>query len=262
MFQAYVRRVPRVDVAGAIALGRALVGATELVPRLSEPILRAKRLLAKRLNNLTTAAQEQLRHHVDKRSPIAVAGRNLDAAWMALHEWLEAIAALPGHCSEGRSAVEALVSIFPEGFDLVRPPPLLEWADSEARLARIQQEGLQATLNALGGGPFVETLKGMHAAYARALGDTVGGALSSRAVKRSLDASVLAIHAYVTCVVAELYDGGPEATTQAFALLAPPDFAQSSIDSRAAFFETTLEAYPPPPPMTFDAWEEERAMAM
>ena len=261
MFQAYVRRIPRVNLVGAIALGRALIAATDLVPRLSESVLRARRLLETRLDKLTSRTWGHDSHPRADRSPIALAGRNLDATWMALHDWLEAIAALPAHNEAARSAVEMLVGIFPEGVPLVRPPPLLEWAESEARIARIEKGGFEAALRALGGGPFVEAIQEAHTHYVHTLGNTEGGAWSSRIVKRCLDGAVLAIHAYVTCVVAELFDDDPESTTHTCALLGPLDFVQSQWDVRAAFFEQTIEAYPPPPPaaLTLDdsMWADE-----
>jgi hypothetical protein len=248
MFQAYVRRIPRVNLVGAIALGRALIAATDLVPRLSEPVLRARRLLETRLDNLTARTWGHDSHPRTDRSPLAMAGRNLDATWMALHDWLEAIAALPAHNDAARSAVEILVGIFPDGVDLVRPPPLLEWAESEARIARIEKGGLEATLRSLGGGPFVGAIQEAHTHYVLTLGNAEGGAWSSRAIKHCLDGAVLAIHAYVTCVIAELFDGDPESTHHTCALLGPLDVAQSQWDVRAGFFEQTIEAYPPPPP--------------
>jgi len=189
-----------------------------------------------------------------------LAGRNLDALWMALHDWLEAIAALPAHNEAARSAVEMLVGIFPEGVPLVRPPPLLEWAESEARLARIEKGGLEATLRSLGGAPFVAALREAHTHYVHTLGDTEGGALSTRAIKHCLDGAVLAIQAYVTSVIAELFDDGdPESTSHAYALLGPLDSAENQWDARAAFFDQTIEAYPPPPPASLDdaMWAEE-----
>ena len=261
MVHAYLRRIPRVNLSGAIALGRALLAAADLVPRLSDPVLRAKRLLARRLDNLVALTPNQAPYFHAARSPIALAGRNLDAAWVALYEWLDAIAALPADCGAARSAVEALVGIFPRGFEMIRPPPLVEWGESEARLDRTEQGGFEATLQALGGTPFVATIRDAHATYGRALGDSEGGAWSSRAIKRSLDASALAIHAYVTCVVAELCDNDPESTMQASALLAPLDFAEMSMDARSAFFDETLEAHPPPPPVRFDEWSDEQPFA-
>lgn len=248
MFQAYLHRIPRVNLVGAIALGRALLAAADLVPRLSEPVLRNRRLLETRLDNLMALTWGHDMHPWANRSPLAMAGRNLDAAWMALHEWLEALGALPAHCEAARTAMELFVGIFPDGVPLVRPPPLLEWAESEARLARIEAGGFEATLRSLGGAPFVATIQQAHTTYVQALGNTEGGAWSSRAVKRCLDGAVLAIHAYVTCTIAELYDGDPESTSHVSALLAPLDFVQSTGDGRAAFFDRTIEAYPPPPP--------------
>jgi hypothetical protein len=265
MFQAYVSRAVRVDLPGAITLGRALVTSTDMVPWLPEPVLRAKLRLDQRLDKLEDATGPKSRFYSDRRSPLAIAGRNVDTSWLALYSWLEAIASLPGESAVARSAMEAMVGIFPQGVGLVRPPPLLEWAESEARLERIERGGFEATLRVLGGGPIVEAIRQSHETYNQLLSDTVGGALSSRAVTRGLDACVLAIHAYVTCVLAELYDGDPEEVALACTLLAPLDFAMDPMSARAGFFDQTLEAHPPPPPLPgpFDeaAWSDRYPIA-
>ena len=144
MFHMYIHHIPRLNLVGALALGRALLTATDLVPRLSEPILRARRLLETRLEHLTARAWGQDMHPWAERSPLALAGRTLDAAWMGMHDWLSAMAALPAPCPLSRTAVELLVGIFPDGVGLVRPPPVLEWAESEGRLARIDKSGYVA----------------------------------------------------------------------------------------------------------------------
>lgn len=266
MFQAYIRQIPRVNLVGALALGRALLAATNLVPRLSEPILRARHLLEIRLDKLATHTWGHDTHPHAERSPVAFAGRNLDSAWMALHDWLSAISALPAHIDVARTAVELLVKIFPDDVPLVRPPPLLEWAESEARLARMDKSQLETPLREIGGEPFVETIRAAHAHYVEVLGTIESGAWSSRALKQCLDGAVLAIHAYVTCVIAELFDGGPESTHQLSALLGPLDMAPFQRDVRASFFERTLEAFPPPPPEALMSeevqWEEPYACAV
>ena len=197
MMHRYIRRIPRVNLSGGFALGRALLVATDLVPRLSEPILRARRLLENRLDNLAARLPGHDVNPQNERTSLALAGRTLDAGWVALHDWLEAMAALPAHQEAARTAVELLIGIFPHGMALVRPPPLLEWAESEARLARIDKDGFEPTLWALGGKPFVETIRSAHAHYANLLSHTESGAWSSRVLKQCLDGVVYAIHAYV-----------------------------------------------------------------
>lgn len=251
MFYTYIRHIPRLNLVGAIALGRALVTATDRVPRLSEPILRARRLLETRLEHLTARVWGQDMHPWAEHAPLALAGRTLDGTWMAMHDWLSALATIPAPSPVSRSAVELLVTIFPDGVALVRPPPLLEWAESEARLARIGKSGSDVTLRALGGAGFVEAIQAAHKQFVLTLGNSEGGAWSSRAIKRGLDGVVLAIHAYVTCIIAELYDGGPDSTEHTSALLEPLDLLSSQGNARAAYFEQTLEAHPPPPAPMF-----------
>lgn len=248
MFQAYVQRIPRLNLVGALALGRALIAATDLVPRLSESILRSRTLLESRLDHLTARARGYESHPWSDRAPIASAGKNLDASWMALYDWLGAFASLPPHFPASRTAIELLVGIFPDGVPLVRPPPLLEWAESEARIARIDKGGLEATMRSLGGNPFIEAIRTTHIHYMEKLGQGDGGAWSSRALKQSLDAVVLAIHAYVTNVIAELFDDTPESTDNASALLGPLDFIHFRGAGTGLFFEQTIDEFPPPPP--------------
>ncbi len=252
MMHRYIRRIPRVNLSGAFALGRALLAATDLVPRLSEPVLRARKLLESRLELLAARSLGHESNPQGERTALALAGRSLDASWVALHDWLEALGALPAHHEASRTAVELLMGIFPHGMALVRPPPLLEWAESEARLARMEKGGFEATLWALGGKPFVETIQSTHAHYAKLLSHAESGAWSSRMLKQCLDGVVYAIHAYVATIIAELFDGSPESTDQTSALLGPLDFVQYQGDVRAVFFEQTLDAFPPPPPASFD----------
>ena len=247
MFYAYIRHLPRLNLVSAIALARALITATDGVPRLSEPILRARRLLETRLDYLAARVWGQDMHPWAEHTPLALAGQTLDAAWMGMHDWLGALATIPPPSPTSRAAVELLVKIFPEGVGLVRPPPLLEWAESEARLARIDKSGSEAALCSLGGGEFVKAIRVAHEQFVDTLGPMENGAWSSRELKRGLDSVVLAIHAYVTSVIAELFEGGPESIARANALLGPLDLVSSRGTGRSAYFDQTLEAHPPPP---------------
>lgn len=263
MFEAYISRAIRVDLVGAVMLGRALANATDMVPWLPEQVLRAKLSLERRIDALDTGAESKTHRRRDVRSPIAIAGRDVDTAWIALYSWLEALASLPGESSARRSAAEALNGIFPEGVCLVRPPPLIEWSESEARIGRIDKGGFEATLRVLGGGEFVEAVRKAHATYDALLGDT-SGAMSSRAVTQNLDACVMSIHAYVTCVLAELCHRDPEDLALACTLLAPLDFALEGMNARSLLFDQTLRAYPPPPPLHDpfeDTWADTQPIA-
>jgi len=122
-----------------------------------------------------------------------------------------------------------LATLFPDGLEPIRLPPLLEWAESEARLLRIARGSLEPPLRALGAGPFLDVLGEAHRRYGEALDGRplaeMGGALTPRRLRRALDAFALSLHAYVMGTLAELADGEADSEALAAVLLAPLEFA-------------------------------------
>jgi len=229
---------PRLDFAAAVALGRAFLLAALVAPRLPEAAAITRNQLVMRLELLIEAAGGRLPSPAEARSPAARSGHKLDTAWSALCLWLEGMASLSGEHPALGVAKDALDALFPEGRPLVRPPPLLEWADSEARLVRLEKGGFSEPLRALGGGPILDVLLCAHVEHARTVETIPGGALCTRRVRKALDAFALALHAHVSVILAELSDGEPESTALAHVLLGPLDFARESLEGS----EPTLDA--------------------
>jgi hypothetical protein len=242
------------DLSTGIALGRALLAAAEVPPRLPEPIAHSRRLLAERLDALIRAGEGRLLPALGPRSPIAAHGRRLDAAWSGLAAFLEGFTGLSPAIAEAVEAAVLLAALFPDGLEPVRPPPMLEWAESEARLYRIARGGLEAPLRALGAGPFLDVIAEVQKVYGEALDERTlaetGGAMPPRRLRHALDAFALALHAYVMITLAELADGDAESEATASVLLAPLEFAALGIGPAEPRIpeEPTVESIPPPPP--------------
>lgn len=248
-----VYALPRMDLSTGIALGRALIAAASVPPRLPEEIARSRRLLALRLDALLEASEGRIALVADPRSPIASAGRRLDSAWSGLASFLEGFTGLSPATSEAVEAAVLLASLFPDGLEPVRLPPLLEWAESEARLLRIARGGLEPPLRALGAGPFLDVITEVHQTYGKALDERplaeTGGGMAPRKLRRQLDAFALALHAHVMGTLAELADGEAESDALASVLLAPLELAALGMGPAEPMIpdEPTLDSIPPPP---------------
>ncbi|UQA54686.1 hypothetical protein [Polyangium aurulentum] len=220
-----VYALPRMDLSTGVALGRALLAAASVPPRLPEGIARGRRLLALRLDALLEAGEGRILQATDPGSPIASAGMRLDSAWSGLAAFLEGFTGLSPATPEALEAAVLLASLFPDGLEPLRLPPLLEWSESEGRMLRIARGGLEPPLRALGAGPFLDVITEAHQIYAEALDERpfaeTGAAMAPRKLRRELDAFALALHAYVMSTLAELADGEAESEAMASVLLAP-----------------------------------------
>jgi hypothetical protein len=241
------------DLSTSIALGRALLAAASVPPRLPELVARGQRLLAVRLDALLEAGEGRIPPVTGPRSPIASAGRRLDSAWSGLAALLEGFTGLSPVTSEALEASVLLASLFPDGLEALRLPPLLEWAESEARLLRIARGDLEPPLRALGAGPFLDVIAEAHQIYGEALDERpfaeTGGATAPRRLRRVLDAYALALHAYVMSTLAALADGEDESEALAAVLLAPLELAALGMGPMEPMApdEPAFASMPPPP---------------
>lgn len=227
-------KLPRMSLAEAVLLGRALLLAASVAPRLPELVRLTRERLERRRDALARALGGRLPELHAPRLPEAHAEQRLELAWSALHSWLEALAGLSIRNQARKDAAALLDLLFPEGQGLVRPPPLLVWAESEARLTLLDREGFAAPICAAGGGPFLEAIAEAHHAFGQTLEGLEGGVFSSRRLSAVAEAFVLALHAYVAVVAAERAEGDPESAALASVLLAPLSFAALEDEPREA----------------------------
>jgi hypothetical protein len=172
-------RPPVVDVPAAVGLSVALIKA------MPTPCTDEVRKSARRLRASTLALQQAWAKGDDKapsldKRPADVA---LDNAWSALFGRLESYARLPAEqAPRAERAAELVATLFSGGLSFLTLPYASEWAESEKRLTKIDQQKLGPALDELAGPDFLTVLRDAHAAYGEALGMTKALAAGSAPV--------------------------------------------------------------------------------
>lgn len=219
-----------------MALGVELLTAAKAYKKgqdLPEPITKSMARLAERQNQLTNALAEEFRVQADALD-LREYDRIEDAAFSATFTWLSGWAKNPKEGSKkGPIAEKLLATLFPDGLKFTLLPYKQEWAQAEARLIRLREEGLEKDFARLGGEEFVEALFAAHVAYGRVLGLTrVADAPELPASKReALDAFMEALRNYVLKVAGSAEPNDELSTVRRDKLLAPLAGWQTSANS-------------------------------
>jgi hypothetical protein len=160
--------LPIFDAAGGLALARALVAAH---PRGLPP--KVKKLLEQ-----VKVADASLREHwrdadlaqLDLRRP---ADHAIDRAWGAFHDRIRIHSELPAERVKNALEAKALLAkLFPTGLVFLNLPYVEEWAESEKRLDRIRDEGLDRALDRIAGPEYLAEIRHCHEVYGAVLGIT------------------------------------------------------------------------------------------
>lgn len=164
-------RLPRLDVANAISLGKMLLA---VVPK--DTSSTAKKA-AKRMHASVEALEGAWRQRVrlEELSDPRPVDRKLDVCWSALHERIAAWEALDEHADKQARASEVVKLLFPDGLAFLKLPYVAEHAESQRRLDVIEERKLGATIDALAGKEFRLAVQDAHEAYGEALGITKAG---------------------------------------------------------------------------------------
>lgn len=150
------------------------------------------------------------------------ADRAIDNAWEATHLWLSGFCKLPLEANAHVPSARALYSqIFPDGVTFTRLPYRVQFAESQARLDSIANEGHEETFAVLGGSSFLAELYRTHKAYEEALRPLLALDEDPKGRNEELAAAMQALRQYVSRVVSFADPGisGSEALSNA--LLAP-----------------------------------------
>jgi hypothetical protein len=150
------------------------------------------------------------------------ADRAIDNAWEATHLWLSGFCKLPAEANAHVAAARALFAqIFPDGISFTRLPYRVQFAESQARLDAIANEGHEETFAVLGGSSFLAELYRTHKAYEEALSPLLALDEDPKNSREELAAAMAALRQYVLRVVSFSDPGisGSEALSNA--LLAP-----------------------------------------
>jgi len=154
---------------------------------------------------------------------VGAADRIEDNAFGALFDFLSAWARLPAdQHPESASAASVLQAVFAGGLAFLAVRPHNEWQEAEIRTRLIADKGHDATIEKLGGKPFLAHLGVAHKAYGEALGiTTVNVVVESPAIRVARDAAVEVIRGYVLRVAALVRKSDPQSEALSQRLLAP-----------------------------------------
>ena len=210
--------LPRLNTAAAVALGQGLITAAHAQPTL--PALVSTRLgaLAATHAALHQALSNRPQTDTDPQR-IRAADRAEDVAWIALHDWLLGWSRLTTPEASQANTMHAV--LFSTGLKFIRLPYRLEWAEADAKLARIAKDGYDIEIQKLGGQVILDQLKAAHQAYGEALGITAEGQDSTINLREPLVAFNKTLRAYVLAVAAHEDPEDSASTDLTEALLAP-----------------------------------------
>ena len=236
----------------AVARTRRRAAATDPFAHLPSTIARARQELEAREQELAAASAANLTARPDPTEGRAADVR-LDSAWGALDLATGAWARIPSDADASTAARKLREILFGHGLKFTLEPWELEWAESDLRLRRMQEDDVQQALAQLPGlAPFVAALKRAQTDYGPAIGLTVPGQVAPTppSLREPLANLSAAIRSYVLQVTAHGDAAhSDEAQTMAQHLLqglATWEGRSSSAASRAAGAASTPDPAPSP----------------
>lgn len=213
--------LPRLTATKASTLAQALLSTAAEDKKLPAAVEKAR------------AALEEARAALEKELAAAVApggdtqrARDADhvedAAWSALHDWLQGWSKLPAKRPESKTAQAILATLFPGGLDFTRVAFTAEWSEVETRIGLMKTGKLDAEIRALGGEAFLETVDEAHKEYGAALG--VRGGVSEPPKRAQLGpalaALLKAVRVYAAKVMNLVESDDPKSASRVAKLLA------------------------------------------
>lgn len=130
------------------------------------------------------------------------ADRALDNAWEATQLWLSGFCKLPQAANSHVVAARNLAAqVFPDGLSFTKLPYKVQFAESQARLDLIANEGHEETFAVLGGSSFLAELYRTHKAYGDALKPLLELDDDPKHQKGELAGAMAALRQYVARVV-------------------------------------------------------------
>ena len=219
-------QLPKLTVAGALALGQSLLTAAQAAEALPASVDKAFSQLKKTHGALRKVAQERLPPTALDDSPdVRAADREIDAAWSAAFDWVTGWSKLPGKANTAKVALAQLLlkALFDDGLKFTQIKYKLEWAESQTRLDRIADQQLDQKFEELGGSAFLKTVKTTHKTYGDLLGMTKAKAQEAEGlqVRQPLDEFQGALRKYVVRVTASADEDDKASVALAKKLLAP-----------------------------------------
>jgi hypothetical protein len=241
-------RAPVLDVPTAVALGHALLSAAP--KQAPEPVKTAARSMRRDVGELQKAWRTALPEKT--QDPRRIDSR-YDGAWSALRDRLVATSSLSAdeHQADIGRAEEIVEILFPTGADFLKLPYVKQWAESEKRIATVNERGLRKDIERLAGAPYWAQIEGLHKLYGDVLGITKGKESVPAATKLldPLRGAQRSIANYLLQVAA--FAANDESfVVQAKRALAPVDATREAIAKRIPGAEPPSSPVPPVTPET------------
>jgi len=210
--------LPTLNTASAIALGQELLTANKAHTGLPQLIAARAAALEKAHSALCQALSNKPQDADPKRT--RTTDHAEDLAFSALHDWLYAWCKLPTPEADQARTIYAV--LFPDGLKFTRLPYKQEWAEAEAKLARITSDAYDTEIQKLGGKPLLDQLRATHKEYGESLGITLGNPdPSTTKIRETLVAFNRYLKAYVVAVTAHTDPDDPTSAALADELLSP-----------------------------------------
>lgn len=164
----YVRS-PKLDVPGAVALSTKLLVATPKHAPLA--VKKTAKALRQKAVSLQTTWKE--RDRVAKRPSAKPLDVLADHAMGRLFGRIEDYSGLPEETFPlARRAGFLVATLFPTGLSFLKADYASQWAETQKRLDRIDEEALAADIDAVAGPEFLAEVRRIHKLYGQALGVT------------------------------------------------------------------------------------------
>ena len=235
--------LPKLSTVAAVTLGQELITAGNAQASLPDTIAIRFSSMHAAYDVLHQAFSEQQQAEADpKRAQSADSAE--DQAWSAFHDWLFGWSKVNKPDAEpARTMYQVL---FPTRLKFTQLAYKLEWAEADARLARIDKAGFAAEIAQLGVGLVLEHLRDTHRAYGEALGITAPGQdTTPSGLREPLNQFLKCLRSYILVVAAHADEANPESVSLTDSLLSPLQRWQSRAPAAA-----TPPVEPPSPPAT------------
>jgi hypothetical protein len=227
-------RAPKLDVAGAVALSIQLLAAVP--PEPTPAVKKAAKALRKKAIALQNAwkARDRMEKRADPR-PVDVMA---DGAMGRLYGRIEDYAGLPAdQYPLAARAQEILATLFPEGLAFLKSEYVVQWAETQKRLERIEEENLATDIDKVAGPEFLADVRRVHKVYGEAVGVTKArGTVDVPSLASPLRevSAAIAVHAVQLVAIVMDADADAPARRAARAALRPLDAYRAAAARREA----------------------------
>lgn len=162
-------RAPKLDVPSAVALGIKLLAA--MPKNTSAAVKKAAKALRAKVVVLQSVWKE--RDRIQKQPDPRPIDIQADHAMSRLMGRIEDYASLPADRFPLASRAQGiLVTLFPSGLSFLKSDYASQWAETQKRIERIDEESLAADIDTIAGVEFLAEVRRVHKLYGEAIGVT------------------------------------------------------------------------------------------